>query len=91
MGMAPRSSMNPGTLLVNMRKPGAPNTLISQFKIIPVGPVANWNVEDVALRFVIVCTPSNKEKASGVTIVSGMFGPSGLASVTIAVTKSLVL
>jgi len=61
--------------------------------IAPVGPVPNSNIDPgLALRFVIVWTPSEKEKASGVTVVpNGRLIPRGLASVTVPVTRSLVV
>jgi hypothetical protein len=51
----------------------------------------NANDEESAVRFVIVCTPSENVKAVGVTKVTGMFGARGAANLTNAVTKSLVV
>ena len=45
----------------------------------------------VAVRFVIVCTPSENEKDVGDTKVNGMSGARGPASVNIPDTKSLVV
>src|SRR6266550_3681877 len=61
-----------------------------QTVIAPVGPVAKLKLEKLALKFVMVCTPSESVKAVGVTLVNGMFGARGPANVTIADTKSLV-
>ena len=68
-----------------------PKTLATHPVIIPVGPVANSKNVDVVLLLLSVCTPSEKEKASGATAVRGMFAGSGLANVTIPDTKSLVV
>jgi hypothetical protein len=57
----------------------------------PVASVANRKTALIVVRLLIVCTPSVMINAVGVTSVSGMFAPSGLANVTIAVTKSLVV
>jgi hypothetical protein len=57
----------------------------------PVGPVAKRKRIEVALRSVIVCTPSENEKWMGVTAVNGLFAPSGLANDNIPDTKSLVV
>jgi len=62
-----------------------------QTVIAPVGPVAKLKLEPMALKFVMVCTPSESVKAVGVTLVNGMFGARGPANVTIADTKSLVV
>jgi hypothetical protein len=40
---------------------------------------------------VSVCTPSENANAMGITSVSGMFGASGPANLTIPDTKSLVV
>jgi len=87
----PVSNTFPDAFSISMMLP--PNRLAKRLHIVidPVGPVPNRNDELAALRSVIVCTPSENEKASGVTIVSGMLGPKGLASVTVAVTRSLVV
>src|SRR5689334_11119124 len=66
-------------------------TCTVQRLIVPAPPVEKRKYEKYVLRFVSVCTPSEKEKASGVTSVGGVFGGSGLASVTIAVTESFLL
>jgi hypothetical protein len=70
--------------------PGAPTTTAHDV-IAPVGPVAKEKNEAVPLRLVSVCTPSDNEKAVGNTWVDGMFGASGPANVTIAVTNMLVV
>ena len=57
----------------------------------PVGPVVKKKEAPEAVRFVMVCTPSESVKAMGVTLVNGMFGARGPANVTIADTKSLVV
>src|SRR5437588_9845688 len=57
----------------------------------PDGPVAKKNEDPIALTLVIVCTPSDSEKARGVTVPNGMFAARGLANVIITVTKSLVV
>jgi hypothetical protein len=72
--------------------PAAFSTSTSHTVIAPVGPVANRNAEEKkALRFVMVCTPSESVKAVGVTLVNPMFGARGPANVTVADTKSLVV
>lgn len=59
--------------------------------IMPSGPVAKLKLDVLALRFVIVCTPSKSVKAVGVTLVNRMRGARGPANVTVADTKSLVV
>jgi hypothetical protein len=63
----------------------------TQAIIVPVRPVVKVKLKlgGIISEFVMVCTPSSKENACGVTDVVMLAG-SGLASVTIAVTKSLV-
>src|SRR5262249_5022285 len=59
----------------------------------PVGPVSKWKVSDwprPGVRFVMVCTPSENEKAMGVTNPL-KFGARGPANVNIPDTKSLVV
>ena len=83
----------PGTRrMVVWINPVATCTLTNQPVIVPAGPVITWNVEvTLGVRFVIVCTPSENVKAVGVMVDNGMFGASGLANVSITVTKSLVV
>jgi hypothetical protein len=67
-------------------------TLMRHAEMAPVGPVANLNKDDTdGVRFVSVCRPSEKVNAVGVTSVSGMFGASGPANVTIPDTNILVV
>ena len=87
---SPTSSGGPVTLKVLI----PPLDVIAetvQRVIWPVGPVAKRKRIEVALRSVIVCTPSENEKWMGVTAVNGLFAPSGLANDNIPDTKSLVV
>ena len=66
------------------------NTSTSQNSIWPVGPVTKKKTENILVRLVIVCTPSENVNAKGVT-KSLKPGGRGPANVTIPDTKSLVV
>jgi hypothetical protein len=71
--------------------PDAVSANTNQEVIKPVDPVPKKNSLNDALALVMFCTPSDSEKASGDTAVYGMFVPNGLANVTVARTRSLVV
>src|SRR5207253_2363731 len=78
---SPGNRLPPPTVLMDpLRAPA----LTDQTVIAPVGPVAKLKLEKLALKFVMVCTPSERVKAVGVRLVKGMFGARGPANVTIA-------
>ena len=90
-GMAvPSNTCDPGSLLVTMLNPGFTLAAKFQVSIAPEGLVAKMNWLKIALRLVIVCTPSLKENAIGDTDPEKEF-PRGIESVTDTVTLSDVV
>ena len=79
--------------LVVVRRDGLKKTDTMTFQnvIVPEASVENRKLAPVALRFVIVCTPSDNVNAVGVTGKWSRFAPRGSDNVIIAVTKSLVV
>src|SRR5262245_23367000 len=74
--VCPRSTTLAGTFRVRIED-WEKSTSMSQKMISPSALVAILNTRELNGGLLIVCTPSKKVHAVGVTSVSGMFAPSG--------------